>query len=108
MSEAAAPPLFVRARTCFVDREARGGSPASGSAKPFVKPAWSMSHAALVLTRPPPAGKRGAPAGRASASSALGAPAALLSLPGGGLRTGLLVCALVPALFAMGVARWED
>lgn len=44
----------------------------------------------------------------ASASSALGAPAALLSLPGGGLRTGLLVCALVPALFAMGVARWED
>ena len=44
----------------------------------------------------------------ASASSALGAPAALLSLPGGGLRTGLLVCALVPALFVMGVARWED
>ena len=43
----------------------------------------------------------------ASASSALGAPAALLSLPGGRLRVGLLACAVIPALFAVGVVRWK-
>ena len=39
MSAPVAPPRFVRASTCLVDRDARGGSPASGRWKPLEHPA---------------------------------------------------------------------
>ena len=69
MSAPLAPPRFVSASTCLVDKDARGGSPASRRWKPLEQPAWSMSQAALVFTSPSPAGKRGASSGSAAATA---------------------------------------
>src|SRR5664279_1154158 len=62
-SDAVAPPRLVRASVCAVESAAGPGNP-----KPRPKPACSINHAALVLTRWDPAGYLGASAGRPAAS----------------------------------------